>query len=490
MIDESAIDQVFAEQFGTSEEEKLFLKEMMLSARSGHLCLSRKEEFSADFIETVDHQSKWFGKVVGKWGDLYYLQRNWILETHIVDALKRLLDRDVKPLDFTPSKHLNFKQRSACKTAFRESVMCLSGGPGTGKTYILGEIVKQYVQKGEGQVVLAAPTGKAVGRLKEQMNETSTLVGTLHALLKVKKDSGALWSGKNLDGGLLIVDECSMIDVKMWAALLSAVQAKMRLILVGDHNQLPPVEAGTVFGDICRYLEGGKHYVHLDRCMRVEREEMVKAAELVQKGKFPDALLKDTFNIEKWAKRFPGPQKGTPNLEKLFKELTHFKVLSSLRKGPWGVEIINEKIFACLRQRFVKGDVWPIPILVTKTDYTREIFNGDIGLLIKTSSAPFLEKNDLVFFEKGGSFFSFPALLLLGFEKAYALSVHKSQGSEYDDVIFVVPKGSEKFGREVLYTGMTRARKSIEIVGDRQVIECSLKHSGKKRSGILKRLHR
>ena len=487
-MDSCAIDQIFAEQFGTSEEEKAFLKELMASARDGHLCLHRKIPVKGRFIEDVDARHNWCAALVARWGDLYYLQKNWVLESHIAQALKRILERDVKQLDFEAPEHLNRQQRLAFQAAFHSGLMCLCGGPGTGKTYILEAIVKHYLEVQEGPVVLAAPTGKAVGRVKQQVSVNVSQSGTLHALLKIKQGGDAFSSQVSFKKGLLIVDECSMIDVKMWAALLRAVQGQMRLILVGDDHQLPPVEAGTIFGDICSFLDGKPERIHLDECMRVERKEMVEAAERVREGHFPNVEIKESLEIEEWATHFPKPFLGQPNLRKLFKELKQFRVLSSLRQGHWGIENLNEKIFACLQKGFVSGGVWPVPILVTKTDYKRDIFNGDSGILIKTSKMPFLEKEDIVFFERGESFYSFPALLLLGFEMAYALSVHKSQGSEYDRVVLIVPKGAEKLGKEVLYTGMTRARKEIDIVGEKEVISSLLKHSGKKLSGISRRL--
>ena len=487
-LDGSEIDHVFAEQFGKDEKEKDFLAEMMKRAREGHLCLQRKEPFVGNFVEEVGEETEWFGKLVGKWDDLYYLQRNWVLEARVVKELKRLLRRHVKRLDLKNDQGLNTKQREACIRGLSESVLCLSGGPGTGKTYTVGRIVEEYLDQEEGDVILAAPTGKAVGQLKARLEGDRVEVGTLHALLKVRKAEDVMWNKSKLRGTLLIVDECSMIDVTMWAALLSAIDDDMRLVLVGDHDQLPPVEAGTVYGEICRYMQGKEGYVHLDECMRIEQGEILEWAKCVQQGKVGGFALGDKIEIEKWTERFPKPEKGDLDLEKIFGELKKFRVLTCLRRGPWGVEALNEQISRYLRDSFRGGCVWPMPILVTKTDYELGIFNGDIGVLLKRSGAPFLEKGDVVVFEGEGEYRTLPAVLLPGFEFAYALSVHKSQGSEYDEVVLIVPKGSEVFGREILYTGITRARQKLEIIGESDVIESCVAQSGEKLSGIRRRL--
>lgn len=142
---------------------------------------------------------------------------------------------------------LNGGQRSAVEKGLSESVVCITGGPGTGKSYTVAKIVEAF----GGSVCVCAPTGKAVSLLKEKMDVE---VGTLHRLLGVKEGKDILFGEGVLDYEMVIVDECSMIDVGMWARLLRAIKSGTRLILVGDHDQLPPVEAGTVFGELCSYM--------------------------------------------------------------------------------------------------------------------------------------------------------------------------------------------------------------------------------------------
>jgi exodeoxyribonuclease V alpha subunit len=151
-----------------------------------------------------------------------------------------------------------------------------------------------------------------------------------------------------------------------------------------------------------------------------------------------------------------------------------FRILSCLRKGPFGVKAINEMMWG-------EGE---IPIIVTRTDKRMGLSNGEMGILVKRNEGRILGKDDRAWFGSR----EFSAVLLPEFEYAYCLSVHKAQGSEFDRVVLLVPKGAEVFGREILYTGITRAREKIEVLGDQGVIEECLKKSATKKSGIQRRL--
>ena len=241
-------------------------------------------------------------------------------------------------------------------------------------------------------VCVCAPTGKAALLLREKLEAE---VGTLHALLGIRDGKEMLFGGKGLDAGMVIVDECSMIDVGMWAALLRNIRYGTRLILVGDHDQLPPVEAGTVFGELCSFMkERGRGYVHLDECMRSDRVEILEKAAAVREGRMIEygRLERD---IEGW-------KKGG------------YQILSCLRKGPFGVEAINE----------LMRDEGELPIMITRSHRRMKLSNGEMGVLIKRDPGRGIGKNDVARFGER----EFPAVLLPEFELAYCISVHKSQG--------------------------------------------------------------
>ncbi|MCB1081734.1 MAG: AAA family ATPase, partial [Chlamydiia bacterium] len=298
--------------------------------------------------------------------------------------------------------------------------------------------------------------GKAAALLGEKLD---CEVGTIHGMLGLKGGKDILFGGKEIDAEMVIVDECSMIDVGVWAALLRNVRKGTRLVLVGDHEQLPPVEAGTIFGELCAFMkERGSGYVHLDKCMRTDRQDVLKMAEAVKQGEmiFYGRLER---KVSEWKRAF---KKGG------------FRILSCLRRGPFGVEAINELIWE-------EGE---IPIIVTRSCKRMELSNGEMGVIIKKNEGRAIGKDDVARFGER----EFPAALLPQYELAYCLTVHKSQGSEFDRVVLLVPKGAEVFGREVLYTGITRAREEVVVLADDGVIEECLKGSAAKKSGIRKRL--
>lgn len=418
--------------------------ELMAAAREGHLCIQKK----GDEGICLRGDEEWFDGDVGRWGDLVYLQRNWVLEGSVVREFQRVMGCDVKQIDIGDGGRMNEGQRRAAEACLSESVVCLTGGPGTGKSYVIGEVVKRW----GNDVCVCAPTGKAVGLLREKLD---VKVGTLHGLLGIRNGKEMLFGGKELNYGMVIVDECSMIDVGMWSALLRNVKEGTRLILVGDDDQLPPVEAGTVFGELCHYMkERGRGYAHLDECMRSDRKEILEKAEAVRMGKCIE-YGKLERKIAEW-------KKGG------------YQVLSCLRKGPFGVEAINDLMWE-------EGE---IPIMITRSDRRMELSNGELGILVKRDKGRVIGKNDVARFGER----EFPAALLPEYEPAYCISVHKSQGSEFKKVVLLVPKGSEMFGREVLYTGITRAKEELIVLAEEGVIEACVEKGSERLSGIRRRL--
>ena len=313
--------------------------ELMAAAREGHLCI-RKEGNEGVILKGDEER---FEGLVGRWGDLVYLQKNWVLEGSVVREFGRLLDGDVKRIDLGDVGSLNEGQQRAVEECLGESIVCLTGGPGTGKSYVIGEVVRRWGM----DVCVCAPTGKATLLLRKKLDSE---VGTLHSLLGIRNGKEMLFGGKVLDSGMVIVDECSMIDVGMWSALLRNVKKGTRLILVGDHDQLPPVEAGTVFGELCSFMkERGRGYVHLDECMRSDRVEILEKAAAVREGK--------TIEYGNLERDVEGWKRGG------------YQVLSCLRKGPFGVEAINE----------LMRDEGEIPIMITRSDRRMELSNGKWG---------------------------------------------------------------------------------------------------------------
>ena len=504
------VDIWFAKKFG-DDTSLFFLATMMAFARNGHLSVEIENGIKPDLGSMIGsfEKKKWleekvvFGareikNLIIRSENRYYLKRNWMMETRVIEELTRLWERDVKQLDIGTLSGINNKQGEAIQMGLGSPLLLLSGGPGTGKTFTIGKIVEKFLSTEEGRIILAAPTGKAAEQLKRQLktNSDRVEVGTLHSLLKIKESKDIIWKRGYLKAGLMIIDECSMIDISLLGAILRAIQDETRLVLVGDQNQLPPVESGTVFGDLCHFAKEHRpsSYIHLDECIRTERKEILDLAKNVNEGNgiknFPfKNITEENIDFSEWKKMFPIPTKEMPDIRKLFQEMGKLKILSCMKNGPWGVESINKKMGDLIRKEVRSGFFFPIPIMVTRTSYRHQLCNGEPGILIKRSTFSHLEKEDTLYFvDPKNELRSIPAMLLPSFEYAYCLSVHKSQGSEYDHVALIIPKGSEVFGKELLYTGITRAKASLEILGDEETIKKCCNKTSHKFSGIVARL--
>ena len=473
-------------------------------------------------------------------GNDFYLQRNWMFETLFLKYLKRHLktfsslaldpERIKQTIDqLCLDKILLKEQAQAIMQGCLNSMTLVTGGPGTGKTYTAGHLIKVFwdhlsrKQRQSCQIVLAAPTGKAAANLQRSLSKVvASLEGfppvqakTLHALLGFRQKS-PFQEKTRLAADLVVVDESSMIDIRMMAYLFEALKPGSHLILLGDPHQLPSVEAGSVFTDLIHLQQAYPHLsipcTPLSVCMRAELKSLIDFAQLVNQGSDQEVLnslnqtngqgikrlhlsadKKDAQRelLEHILPHFPTVIKPGQKPEQLFEFFQAFRLLSPIRKGPFGVESLNQLIWQKICHNVSKNGYLAIPIMVVTNDYRQELFNGETGLLIRRLPLQSVGLEDYALFpsrEEEGQVRRLSALLLPKYEFAYCMSVHKSQGSEFDRVILVLPEGAELFGREVFYTAITRARKSIEIYGTDAVILKTVKHQGVRLSGIERRL--
>ena len=334
--------------------------------------------------------------------------------------------------------------------------------------------------------MLAAPTGKATSHLKDKFSSAEVEVSTLHSALKIKRKED-LYQSHYLFKDLIIVDECSMIDLHLWKALLSSIQEGSRVIFMGDHDQLPPVETGMVFEELIKVLPCS----HLKKCMRTERKELLDLAQAIKENK--ERSLEECLSRKSDEVRYFEYEKeedffslGEEVLEQVLTRGSKI-ILSPILQGPWGVETINERLYNFSLEEARGRATLEIPIMITKTDYNQELYNGDRGVLIKHLES---QSKDYALFESKEE--KLPAAFLPPYQYAYALSVHKSQGSEYEEVLLLLPEGSQHFGKEGVYTGITRAKKKIMIVAKKGVFKKCLSVESKKNSALSDRifLHR
>jgi exodeoxyribonuclease V alpha subunit len=431
------------------------LKRLFDSARSGHLCLPLTEGEAPPVHPALHH-----------WQDQLYLLRHWEVETTIVREVQRLLQMEgMEEALSLPSREMNEEQLSAAQLSLTRPFTLIAGGPGTGKSFVIGQIVRMAEESGD-HVVVAAPTGKAASRL-------NIGASTLHSLLGIRSGRDLARGKRPLSADVVIVDEASMIDAELFASLLASIPDGCRLILVGDSEQLPPVGVGAPFAD----LLGVVPTALLTTPVRFDSPDIIELASQIRVGADITPFLSIGDPLEEALHHLPHP---SVEWREAAAALDRFRILSPLREGPWGVNTLNRMLAESQRAKLRPGMTLPVPILIKKTDIELGLVNGDTGILLDRISTPRVA----IFGER-----EIPEAELPPYEIAYVLSVHKSQGSEFDEVLFLIPKGSERFGREILYTGVTRAKKKIRLMGDPETVQALLKNGGRRRSSIAERLY-
>ena len=387
-------------------------------------------------------------------------------------------------------------QVEAIEAALNEKILVITGGPGTGKTTITKGIIQAYREAG-AEVLLAAPTGRAAKRLSEV---THMRAKTIHRLLEMRPPEGFQRDENNkLEGDVLIVDECSMVDLLLMYSLLKAVPDHMTVILVGDVCQLPSVGAGKVLADII--ASGIIPVIRLEKIFRqAQRSSIITSAHKINKGEMPyltdhdsDFLFIESENpAEKIVEICRGilPERrgmpesgdqpegaGQPDSEVLPEGIVpliqdikpvDIQVLTPMRRGDTGANALNLLLQEALNPdgariagiNFRLGD----RVMQVRNNYEKSVFNGDIGIVDWVDSGEVMVQFDdkLVAYDTS----ELDELVL-----AYATTIHKGQGSEFPYVIMPIVKAHFiMLQRNLLYTGVTRAKKGLIIVGERKAV--------------------
>jgi exodeoxyribonuclease V alpha subunit len=485
-----------------AEDEALFLAYLFFASRQGHIAVDIDEEIHPNFEEIDEEIKKQIMKGAKKFkgspyvikeGSKFYIQKHYVLETDLLQSLKQRENFCLYPnikLKYFESSHLLKNQLEAIYKAAASNLLLLTGGPGTGKTYTATNIIKYLYdslleeEKAMFEIAIAAPTGKAAShlftnltqRLEDKNLLSQISAQTLHSLLQVKVSGSDLFAEdvKMLTADLVIIDESSMIDLSLMTRLFKALKPTSRLILIGDRHQLPPIESGSLFADLCEIKK--ESVVELDVCLRSELESIIHLSKAIKEGHFDSIENKECFLTYQ--------NQDIENQKIVLKEMlknnpSNFRVLGSIRKGPLGIEELNKVCLDAFKKKHFKTCGFTYPIMFTKNDYKNAIFNGESGLLY------FNERGVAYQIEaKGriGHFGQFP-----DFELAYCMSIHKSQGSEFEHVLVVLPENSESFGREILYTAVTRAKKSVSILSHKETLKACLKKENRRLSSVLSR---
>ena len=411
-------------------------------------------------------------------------------------------------------------QRQACQVAMRSRFSIVTGGPGTGKTYTAARllVLLQSLHPGPQplRVALAAPTGKAAARLRQSIQQAlqglreqagSMLnlgawvdqldpARTLHALLGTQPGTRRFRhdAAQPLEVDLLLVDEASMVHLEMMAQLLEALPARARVVLLGDKDQLASVEAGAVLGDLCQSPALAAQTVVLRKSHRFDGP-IGQLALAVNAGDAAGALeqlpAKGDGPARWWPTAEPAAllavaldgyraylalvaaghaegQAFEPWAREVLLAFDRFRVLAALREGPWGVAGLNSAIERALAEAGLlqrRGEWYRgRPIIVTRNDAALGVFNGDVGLVLGAPGGDGSDSRLRACFLDGDTLRSVAVGRLADVETAFAMTVHKSQGSEYAHVLLVLPdQDAPVLTRELVYTGITRASQAFTL---------------------------
>lgn len=402
------------------------------------------------------------------------------------------LSVDVQKIQKTVNMEYDEVQATAIRRAATAKVLVLTGGPGTGKTTTTQGIIAAYQTFGL-KILLAAPTGRAAKRMTEA---TGLEAKTIHRLLEFKPPEGYQKNEETpLEGDVLIVDECSMIDIILMNALIKAIPVHMRLILVGDIDQLPSVGAGNVLRDV---IDSDVFpVVRLTRIFRqAQTSRIIMNAHKINSGQMPDTSNgknTDFFFInqeepeEAVKKIVELVQKNLPRYYKT--PASQIQVLTPMQRGVVGAANLNMALQEALnpqgdglrRSGFVyrPND----KVMQIKNNYDKEVFNGDIGII---ESVDLQDRTLLVNFDNRS--IEYDAAELDELVHAYATTIHKAQGSEYPIVVMpVLMNHFVMLQRNLVYTGITRAKKILVMVGTKKALAYAVRNvTVTKRNTLLK----
>jgi exodeoxyribonuclease V alpha subunit len=527
----------------TDERVALAVALLVRGLRGGSVCIELAAIASAVGVEDVPWPSpaEWLAAVrasplLGEppvlhlYDDrLLYLDRYWREEKQVCDDLLAL--QASKPTVDLPASERLFpagfeEQREAAEIALAQAVTVLIGGPGTGKTTTVARLlalVAEQAGAARPRIALTAPTGKAAARLQEAVQQEVAKLDvvdrarlgelqamTLHRLLGSRPDSASRFRhdrGNRLPHDVIVVDETSMVSLTMMARLLEAVRPHARLVLVGDADQLASVEAGAVLADLVDGLSAradvrvaalrtshrfGAAIGFLAEAIRVGDAD--RALALLRSGDEHIEFIEDDDATD------PMRSILLPHALRLreaalfgaadvaLATLDEHRLLCAHREGPCGVRHWNRQVQMWLSEETGQppwSEWYPgRPLLVTANDYGLRVYNGDTGLVI---AGP--EGLRAVIAGSGGPL-KFAISRLSDVETMHAMTIHKSQGSQADEVTVLMPsEDSRLLTRELFYTAVTRAKTKVRVVGSDASVRAAVERRAVRATGLRQRLH-
>ena len=467
---------------------------------------------------------------------LIYLRRFHRHEVSVADRIRGLASTSASGAgrldDVARVLELDDGQRDAVARCVSGRLGVLTGGPGTGKTRTVAALLTALIAGADGdmRIALAAPTGKAAARMAESINASVSLLiesgddefarvgamiaelrpSTIHRLLGVRGGGVGFQHDveRPLAHDVIVIDEASMVSLPLMDAVLQALSPQARLILVGDAGQLASVDAGSVLGDVAG--AGGviaERVAELRESRRFPSESRIgRFAAAIRAGEGSEArrVLDEAVDGESDGvvlRRVDTARQVAGDIDAqvavvveaardgdaatAVAALDALRVLCAHRSGRAGVSFWNRAIESRIAAlgRITSGMYPGRPLMVTRNDPARRLFNGDVGVVVRTDEGPrvaFATESE-------------PRLIapshLDGTETVHAMTIHKSQGSEFDHVVVVLPSADSRLAtRELLYTAVTRARRQVTLIGDGAVIEAAIGRTSARTSGLRRRL--
>nr|WP_267517435.1 exodeoxyribonuclease V subunit alpha [Borreliella garinii] len=452
-----------------------------------------------------------------------YTQKNYREEEELIKQIIKRLENHKSELNDNKiqniisnlnTSNLNKEQITSVRKALKSNFFLLSGGPGTGKTttinYILKAINQTLNNKKKRLVAITAPTGKASLRLQTSIDYSFKNLeiecNTIQKLLGIKFiNKKNLYDEENqLNFDVIIIDEASMVDAYTFLKLLKATPITTKLIIVGDKNQLPSVNEGNVYSsllgikkinndnveDLKENFRSNKEINLLSKaiykedstliCKYINNNENIKLKE-IEKINLKKDLIEYINNLYRKIPTFNLKLLKESKIETILETLLENIILSSKNFGKFGTKTLNEIIKNYLKKTY--GNLIGQIIMITKTDYKNKLFNGERGIIFNENSnfyALFQRKNE--------KYKKINLDLLTNYEFSFATTIHKSQGSEYKH-IKVILENNPFLTKELMYTAITRAKDSLEIISNKETILKLSKKASKRDSKILEHLN-